>query len=118
VVAWQLLVGAVPLLGLSVWLERGTRTEWTPTFIALLAFLATLGTAAATWTWYWLVQREDVGRLGVFMFAVPLLGLVLAWALFDEPTTLLTIAGALLTIGAVLRVARPKPQPRSDGSRG
>ena len=116
VVAWELLVGAIPLLVLSAWVERGSRTEWTPIFIALLAFLATLGTAAATWTWYWLVQREDVGRLGVFMFAVPLLGLILAWALFDEPTTLLTIAGALLTIGAVLRVAWPERPASGAGA--
>ncbi|NNM33583.1 MAG: DMT family transporter, partial [Gemmatimonadetes bacterium] len=57
VVAWQLLVGALGLLALSAWFERGSRIEWTPTLIGLLAFLATLGTAAATWTWYWLVQR-------------------------------------------------------------
>lgn len=105
VIAWQLLLGALPLLAVSFWWEGGSRVEWTPTFVLLLAFLATIGTAAATWTWYWLVQREDVGRLGVFMFAVPLIGLVLAWLLFDEPVSARTVVGAALTVGAVLRVA-------------
>lgn len=113
VVAWQLLLGALPLLLLSSWIEADAETRWTPTFIALLAFLATLGTAAATWSWYWLVQREDVGRLGVFMFGIPLMGLAWAWALFDEPVSPRTIAGALLTVVALLRVAWPAPQTRN-----
>jgi len=107
VAAWQLLLGAAPLLVLSSWLEAGSEVAWTPTFGALLAFLAIVGTAAATWVWYWLVQREDVGRLGVFMFGVPLVGLVFAWALFDEPVSARTGVGALLAIGAVVRVASP-----------
>jgi len=111
-IGWQLMLGAVPLLGLSEWLEEGVSIAWTPTFTALLGFLAAVGTAAATWVWYWLVQREDVGRLGVFMFAVPLIGLVLAWGLFKEPVSSLTIAGALLTIGALIRVAWPERRPR------
>lgn len=107
VAAWQLLLGAGPLLVLSSRLEAGAEIQWTPAFGGLLAFLAIVGTAAATWVWYWIVQREDVGRLGVFMFAVPLLGLLFAWALFDEPVSGRTVVGALLTIVAVVRVASP-----------
>lgn len=107
VAAWQLLLGAAPLLVLSFRLEAGSEIQWTPAFGGLLAFLAIVGTAAATWVWYWLVQREDVGRLGVFMFSVPLLGLIFAWALFDEPASARTVVGALLGVVAVVRVASP-----------
>lgn len=107
VIGWELLLGALPLLGFSAWLERGMRVEWTSTFVALLAFLGTVGTAAATWTWYWLVQREDLGRLGIYMFAVPLIGLLIAWTVFDEQASPRTVVGALLTVGALLRIVLP-----------
>ncbi len=70
--------------------------------------------AAAIWAWYWHVQREDIGRLGVLMFMVPLMGLFLAWVLLDEPIGGRTLAGALLAVLAVARVgwpAHPSPSP-------
>jgi probable blue pigment (indigoidine) exporter len=109
IAAWQLLLGSVPLLALSWWIEGGVPIRWTATFVGLLAFLAILGTAVAIWTWYWLVQREDVGRLGVLMFMVPLIGLFLAWSIFDEPVGAGTLAGAALAVFAVARVGWPIP---------
>ncbi|MEE8477634.1 MAG: DMT family transporter, partial [Gemmatimonadales bacterium] len=115
VAAWQLLIGSIPLLALSWWIEGDVPTQWTATFVGLLAFLAILGTAGAIWVWYWLVQREDVGRLGVLMFTVPLMGLFLAWALFDEPIGGRTLAGALLAVLAVARVGWPqRPNSSTD----
>ncbi len=113
VAAWQLLVGSMLLLALSSWIEGDVPTRWTATFVGLLAFLAILGTAASIWAWYWLVQREDIGRLGVLMFMVPLMGLFLAWALFDEPIGGRTLTGALLAVLAVARVGWP---PRASPS--
>jgi len=112
VAAWQLLVGSVPLLALSWWIEGDVPIRWTPPFVGLLAFLGILGTAVAIWTWYWLVQREDVGRLGVLMFMVPLMGLFLAWVFFDEPVGV----GTLIAVFAVARVGWPPPSSTSGAS--
>ncbi|GMR12165.1 MAG: EamA family transporter [Gemmatimonadota bacterium] len=115
VVAWQLLLGSVPLFALSWWIEGDSPVRWTAAFVGLLAFLATVGTAGAIWTWYWLVQREDVGRLGVLMFMVPLTGLFLAWYLFDEPIEGGTLAGAALAVFAVARVGWPGTAAHIEG---
>jgi drug/metabolite transporter (DMT)-like permease len=54
--------------------------------------------------WYWLVQHDDVGRLSLYLFLVPLLGVAFAVALLGERITLSTGAGMALTLLAVLAI--------------
>lgn len=106
VAAWQLLLGSVPLLAASAGLERAGAVRWEATFLALLLFLALVGTAFALSLWYWLVQREDVGRLTLILFLVPVLGLALAGFLFDERIGGAEVAGIGLTFAAIGLVVR------------
>ena len=120
--AWQLLFGGAPLLAGFAAFERGATVDWSGTFLALLLFLALAGTALAIPVWYWLVQREEVGRLTLFLFLVPVAGLALAAALFGERVSLIEGSGVVLTLGGIGVVARktrrsraaPAP-PRGDG---
>lgn len=82
---WQLLAGGAPLLAGAALLEGAPPVRWTAAFAGILLFLALPGTAMATAVWYWLVQREEVGRLSMFFFLVPVFGLGLAAAVYDEP---------------------------------
>lgn len=84
VAAWQLLLGGAPLLAVSALLESRTPIEWNAPFLGLLLFLGLVGTALTTTVWYWLVQRDDVGRLSIALFLVPAVGLGLGVTLFDE----------------------------------
>lgn len=102
--AWALLLGSLPLLGGSAVVERSTRTTWNPTFIALLLFLALAGTSLTTALWYWLLQQDEVGRLTLFLFLVPIVGLALAARFFNErldPVEGLGVALTIVGIGAV-----------------
>lgn len=125
VVAWQLILGALPLLAASAVTESAP-VHWSPGFLAALAFLALPGTAMALALWYWLVQREPVSRLAAFMFMVPVAGLLLAWAVLGETVSsrqtlglALALSGILLSSGAVGRrwsarahmTADPRPTP-------
>lgn len=98
VAAWQLLIGSVPLLLLSEWVEGEQSIVWNRTFVLLLLFLAVIGTALATSLWYWLVQSHDVGRLSLYQFLVPVLGLALAAALFGERLGIPKGSGVVLTL--------------------
>lgn len=122
VVAWQMLLGSLPLIGLSSWLEPEASIVWSGKFVAMLLFLGTAGSAFALWLWYWLVQRDDLGRLSLLLFAVPLMGLLLAVLFFQEPVGLLEAGGVAATLSATLIVARktvrvvpagsePRPRP-------
>ena len=109
--AWQLLLGGGSLLLVSGWLERGLAITWTARFTGLLIFLALVGTAFTTTLWYWLLQRDEVGRLSLALFLAPVAGLLLAVVFFGErpwPAELLGVALTMSGIGVVL-LGSPHP---------
>ena len=96
---WQLLLGSIPLLGYGV--LRGGRIEWTPSFWLVLAYLALVGTALSTALWFWLLRHDEAGRLSLYLFLIPLLGLLLGTVVFGEPLRLSGVSGGLLVAAAV-----------------
>ena len=111
VAAWQLLIGSAPLLLLSAWLEGDRPIAWSRTFVLLLLFLAVIGSALATSLWYWLVQGSEVGRLTLFLFLVPVLGLAFASVVFRERLGRLELIGVTLTVLGLAGVLREQPKP-------
>ncbi len=106
IVAWQLLIGGSPLLVLSAWLERDVAIAWNSLLISLLLYLSLVGTALTTALWYWLVQRDDVGRLSLVLFLVPVLGLGLAVVLLREDVGVTEGIGVAMTLGGIGVVLR------------
>lgn len=106
VAAWQLLIGSAPLFVASALMEREMRIAWDAPFVVLLLFLALAGTAFATALWYRLVQEEEVGRLTMVFFLIPVLGLGLAVLVFGERLRALDAGGIGLVIAGVGLVAR------------
>lgn len=96
--AWQLILGSLPLFAGSALVEQGARVRWNGEFVALLLFLALIGTSFATALWYWLLQREAVGRLTLFLFLVPVVGLGIGAFVLGEPVSLVAGGGAVLII--------------------
>lgn len=101
VAAWQLLLGGAALLGVAAVLEPQARILWTGPFLGLLLFLGVIGTALTTVVWYWLVQRDDVGRLSITLFFAPAVGLGLGITLFDEQLESAQIFGVGLILLAL-----------------
>lgn len=99
--AWSLLLGSLPLLTAAALVEGGEGVRWSGPFVGLLLFLALPGTALATAVWYWLVEREDIGRLSMVFFLVPVFGLGLAVAIFDERLGQLPVVGVVLIFAGV-----------------
>ncbi|MDI1310875.1 DMT family transporter [Prosthecobacter sp.] len=99
--AWQLVAGSVVLLGLSAVFEPHGTIMWTGGFIGLLLFLALAGTALSTWLWFWLLQRAEVGRLSLYLFLVPVFGLLIAMGGFGERLDALQAGGVALILTAV-----------------
>ena len=117
VTAWSLLLGSLPLLSGSAVVESGARTTWNVTFVALLLFLALAGTALTSALWYWLVQQDEVGRLTLFLFLVPILGLALAAGFFGERLDLVEELGVTLTIAGIGAVAWESRHSTGDDAR-
>jgi drug/metabolite transporter (DMT)-like permease len=99
--AWQLIAGSVVLLGLSAVFQPHEAIMWTGGFVGLLLFLALAGTALSTWLWFWLLQRTEAGRLSLYLFLVPVFGLLIAMGGFGERLNLLQAGGVALILTAV-----------------
>lgn len=96
--AWQFLLGALPLFAFSAWFERSAVIRWAPPFVGILLLLGLGGTALTTAVWYWLIQHDDVGRLSLLLFLVPIVGVFLAVVLLSESLTLSIVVGIALTV--------------------
>lgn len=108
VASWQLLLGGAPLLLAGAIAEHGSQIRWNGDFVSLVLFLALPGTAFAIPAWYWLVQREVLGRLSVFLFLVPVFGLALAVVFDGESVSLVEGAGVALTLTAATVAGRAR----------
>jgi probable blue pigment (indigoidine) exporter len=98
---WQLIAGSVVLLGLSMVFEPQGTIEWTGVFFSLLLFLALAGTALSTWLWFWLLQRAEAGRLSLYLFLVPVAGLLISMGGFVERLNALQGSGVAVILVAV-----------------
>ncbi len=119
--AWQLVAGSVVLLGLSAVFEPRGTIAWTGGFVGLLLFLALAGTALSTWLWFWLLQRTEAGRLSLYLFLVPVFGLLIAMGGFGERLNVLQGGGVTLILLAValsVFTGRSGPVPRSNQAGG
>lgn len=103
---WQFLLGTAPLLVLSLVLEGPAAPVWDPTFLVIVTTLGVLGTALTTIVWYWLVRRDDAGRLSLFLFLVPVLGVGLAMLTLGESIGVSEGAGIVLTLSGILVALR------------
>jgi O-acetylserine/cysteine efflux transporter len=110
--AWQLIAGSLPLLVVSGVAESGPWMSFDPRFLGILAFLAIAETAVPTPLWYWLLRKDEVGRLSLFLFLVPVLGLLIAAAVFGERVNLLEVVGIAATLMGIGIAAFSSPTAR------
>lgn len=115
--AWQLVLGGIPLFVLAALVERDTPVNWSLTFVAILLGLALAGTALPYLVWNALAQEEEIGRLTLFLFLVPVFGVLLAALAFGERLAPLQLAGLVAVAAGTLVAARePAAESPADAS--
>lgn len=111
-VAWQYLLGGIALLGWSLAIEAPLEVDWAPRFVLGLVYLALVGSAAGSWVWYRLLQRDALAPLNGLTLLAPTASVALAWILFGEPIGWLTAVGiALALVGVALASTPGQPSP-------
>lgn len=96
--AVHLLFGGVVLaLAAAAW-EGSPAIDWTPRFLAVLAFLGLVGTAATTLAWFVETQRHPLSSLTPWMFLVPVFGLLLGVVVLSERPDVWTVTGIVLVL--------------------
>jgi drug/metabolite transporter (DMT)-like permease len=106
------ILGAMPILGAAPFL--GTEDQTLLQALAFMpwdgwasvAFLALLCTVGGGTVWVAALQHLHASRVGVFMYLVPLWGVLLSQLLLGERLTLPLVVGAAVITGGVMMVNR------------
>lgn len=105
---WQLVLGSLFLLALAFATEEPFAVSWELPFVLSLLGLALPGTALAYWLWCLVLSRTELSRANVFSFLVPLFGLAMGVAFYQESVSGLTILGIGATLLGIFLVNRPR----------
>jgi drug/metabolite transporter (DMT)-like permease len=124
--AMQLLTGGVIVLffsGLAGELSSWSVEQVTLRGAASWLFLVMGGTVLGFGAYTWLLQVASPAKVGTFAFVNPVVALILAWAVGDEPFSLRTVLAGGVVLAGVLLIwknsapqAHPRRSERADGS--
>ncbi len=95
-----------------VFLEREA-IIWNGYFLGAMAWSVLALTLGGSSLLYLLIQRGAATAVTSLFYLVPPTTALMAWALFDEPVTVVTLAGTALTALGVSLVVRPAKQVRA-----
>jgi drug/metabolite transporter (DMT)-like permease len=85
--------------------------NWTSGLAGAMAWSVLVLTLGGSSLLYLLIQRGAATSVTSLMYLVPPSTALLAWLLFSEPITVITISGTLLTALGVSLVVRPAVKP-------
>jgi drug/metabolite transporter (DMT)-like permease len=102
--AWQLFLGAIPLIVIAA-LTWESAPQWTGTFIAALIFVALLGNALAWILWLYILNSFRAGTAGLATLLTPVIGIVSAWIQLGERPGVIEGLGMIAIVGALLLTA-------------
>ena len=85
-IAWQMLVGVLPLTVLPFVLDLPA-TQWSTTYILLLVQIGAMSTALGFLLWIAVLRWLPAGTASLNMFAIPVIALLSSMAVFDERLT-------------------------------
>jgi drug/metabolite transporter (DMT)-like permease len=98
--AWQLLMGAVPLLLLAV-VVPDRSTVWSAPYIGILAFMSIVSTALCWWLWIYILDRATAWEASLSVLGSPVVALLASRLLLGEEFRGIEVLG-LLMIGVGL----------------
>ena len=105
--AWQMAFGAAAL-GVVAFFVPERSIDWTPAFIAGLAYSVILATSLAWTLWLLVVRRLPTAVASVSSLAVPVLSVLMAWVVLHEKPTPNEWLGMGFIIAGLLAVSGVK----------
>jgi drug/metabolite transporter (DMT)-like permease len=116
-IAWQGLIGSIPLI-IVAFLTATTTPTWNATFISALAFNV-IPANALTWVlWLYILHSLPTGTAGISSLAVPVVGVLAAWIqLGEQPVALEAVGMGLIVVALAILTVREVRQGRSPVGR-
>lgn len=107
IVGLQMLIGSASLSVVAVATET-IAVNWTVTMVLAFIYTTLIPGLAATWVWFWLVNRIGAVRAATFHFLTPPFGVAVAAWLLGERMGALDALGVLVVAAGILAVQMSK----------
>jgi len=99
-IAWQGLIGSVPLIVVALVTAKAGPT-WSGSFIAALIFNVVPANALTWVLWLYILHTLPIGTAGISSLAVPVVGVLSAWIQLGERPGILEAVGMGLIVAAL-----------------
>ena len=96
--------GALPLLGFGMLREGNGLATADITGLSMLAYLIVFATAIPFFLWFRAIGLGEVGKVSVFAFTLPVLGVLSGWMLLAEPVNINIFLGMLMVAAGIFIV--------------
>lgn len=103
--AYQMLIGGILLLFISEAFGH-PYVVFNVSFALIVLWLAIMSSIVQFGIWFYLIQKNDPGKVSSFLFLAPLFGVLSGLILLREPITLETIIGSLFIFTGIFLVNR------------
>jgi drug/metabolite transporter (DMT)-like permease len=98
----QMLCGLPPVIVYSLMVEGNPLNyHWTWQAIAAVLYLTLVGTIAAFWLFYWLLEKVESTFAMMISVVTPLIAVILGWLILDERMPPQTFVGGLLILASI-----------------
>ena len=104
--AYQMILGSLGLVAIGVFSVGVFPFSFDLKSILMLVYLAFLS-AAGFILWNNVMKYNQVGKVSLYLFLVPVFGVILSSILLDEPLHNFVIAGLILVVAGIVLVNRP-----------
>lgn len=103
---FQLLIGAAPLALMSMLTEDVSSLTWSTDFVLVLIVLAVFGSSLPFWLWFAALAQVELNRANAFTFLVPIFGLAIGAAFFEERLNWIQAVGVTLVLTGIVLAQR------------
>jgi drug/metabolite transporter (DMT)-like permease len=93
--AWQMLIGAVPLVVLAAVVPEHA-TNWTGSYVGILIFMSVISTAFCWWLWITLLDRVPAWEASLSVLGTPVVAIFSSRMILGEDFKLSEVMGILL----------------------
>ena len=107
-------LGAALLVTLPMTLLELEPMQWNQQLVLAMAWSVLALTLGGSSLLYMLIQRGAAASVSSLMYLVPPVTALLAWLLFSEPVTWVTLLGTVVTAIGVSLVVRPASTPKQE----
>jgi drug/metabolite transporter (DMT)-like permease len=108
----QMICGLLPILVVGYFKEGSPLNfRWTTSAAFAVSYLAVVGTIAAFWLYYWLLQRVESSKAMTIALVTPLVAVIVGAVALNEKLLPQAYLGGALILGSVcLTVFRRQPK--------